>query len=192
MSEISHLATDKDIVTMGTAIISVVCLVIGGAIGFFTKYFYENKKINESKKALRQQMITNNIAPMRQAWINDLRKTSSEIIGHLQFIIQIKSLIKSRDTNAKLFYIEHRSKYYELLCQINYLELLLPANKDGSQPIESSNVKTKLENILNHLNKKTTDNNLKKTRNEIEQLSIEIKVILKKEWEVTKSLNEMK
>lgn len=137
-------------------------------------------------------MITNNIAPMRQAWINDLRKTSSEIIGHLQFIIQIKSLIKSRDTNAKLFYIEHRSKYYELLCQINYLELLLPANKDGSQPIESSNVKTKLENILNHLNKKTTDNNLKKTRNEIEQLSIEIKVILKKEWEVTKSLNEMK
>lgn len=43
MSEISHLATDKDIVTMGTAIISVVCLVIGGAIGFFTKYFYENK-----------------------------------------------------------------------------------------------------------------------------------------------------
>lgn len=153
MSEISHLATDKDIVTMGTAIISVVCLVIGGAIGFFTKYFYENKKINESKKALRQQMITNNIAPMRQAWINDLRKTSSEIIGHLQFIIQIKSLIKSRDTNAKLFYIEHRSKYYELLCQINYLELLLPANKDGSQPIESSNVKTKLENILNHLNK---------------------------------------
>lgn len=169
-----------------------VIVAVSGGIGFFLNYFLARKKIKEDKKALRQQMITNNIAPMRQAWINDLRKTSSEIIGHLQFIIQIKSLIKSGDSNANLFYIEHRSKYYELLCQINYLELLLPANKDGSQPIESSNVKTKLENILNYLNKKNTDNNLKKTKNEIEQLSIEIKIILKKEWEVTKSLNEMK
>ncbi|HGM9984215.1 TPA: hypothetical protein ACKRFB_001978 [Proteus mirabilis] len=78
MSEISHLAIDKDIVTMGTTIINIVYLVIGGAIGFLTKYFYESKKIKENKKAVRQQMITNNIAPMRQAWINDVRKISSE------------------------------------------------------------------------------------------------------------------
>lgn len=50
MSEISHLATDKDIVTMGTAIISVVCLVIGGAIGFLPSIFMRIKKSMKVKK----------------------------------------------------------------------------------------------------------------------------------------------
>ncbi|WP_265524962.1 YneF family protein, partial [Providencia rustigianii] len=81
MSDISRIATDKDIVTIVTALIGAACLLIGGAIGFFTKYFYENRKINESKKALRQQMITNNIAPMRQAWINEVRDKISELLS---------------------------------------------------------------------------------------------------------------
>ncbi|SPY60729.1 Uncharacterised protein [Providencia stuartii] len=55
-------------------------VAVSGGIGFFLNYFLARKKIKEDKKALRQQMITNNIAPMRQAWINDVRSKVSEFI----------------------------------------------------------------------------------------------------------------
>ncbi|HCT7990379.1 MULTISPECIES: hypothetical protein [Proteus] len=209
MNEVLHLATDKDIVGIWSVIINIFYLLIAGVIGGFLTNWWKRKKylldkqrleyeielsrnkIETDKKSLRQQMITNNIAPMRQAWINDLRKTSSEIISHLNFIVQIKLLIKAGDITAGSFYVEHKAKYYELLRQINYLELLLPVKEDGTVPIESDSIKNNLENILKKLSNESQNNNIKKIEREIEQLSITIRILLKKEWEVTKSLKEI-
>lgn len=136
MNEVSHLATDKDIVTMLTTIIGAICLVIGGTIGFFTKYFYENKKINESKKALRQQMITNNIAPMRQTWINEVRNKVSEF-NHQAKMIRSKIYTnfgmgnKHSEEELTRLNNEISNDFYRLNELSEILDLLLPFNIDS-------------------------------------------------------------
>lgn len=186
MSEISHLATDKDIVTMGTAIISIVCLVIGGAIGFFTKYFYENKKINESKKALRQQMITNNIAPMRQAWINDLRNTMADFLSQCEMLFFVFLLYKENrfseneidENKDKIIRIKSLMRTYR------YLVLLLPANEADSLSIKEL-LSDAMEQILSDENQ---DSDISEITTSI---SKKTQALLKREWEVTKSLKEI-
>ncbi|QXO44168.1 hypothetical protein [Morganella morganii] len=57
-----------------------VFTIMGASIGFWLNFRLSRKKLESDKKALRQQMITNNIAPMRQAWINDVRERASNFI----------------------------------------------------------------------------------------------------------------
>lgn len=186
MNEVSHLATDKDIVTMLTAIIGAICLVIGGTIGFFTKYFYENKKINESKKALRQQMITNNIAPMRQAWINDVRGKISEIItlhgytnGLLSNDNDIELFESKKEQNNAIFLNLKR-----IILLTNQLKLLLPKNE-----IEYSELIEMIDAIANSVfNHELSAESIAKINNDIIEKT---RTLLKKEWEVTKSLKEI-
>ncbi|HCT9654166.1 hypothetical protein ACS7D7_15450 [Proteus mirabilis] len=183
MNEVSHLATDKDIVTMVTAIIGAICLVIGGTIGFFTKCFYENKKINESKKALRQQMITNNIAPMRQAWINDLRKTMADFLSQCETLSLVFHLHKENrfseneiDANKdKIIRIKN------LMLTYRYLVLLLPANED-----EVTAIKNLMTGVMNCI-----INNTDTYDEDLVSISIKTQELLKREWEVTKSLKEI-
>lgn len=197
MSEISHLATDKDIVTMGTAIISIVCLVIGGAIGFFTKYFYENKKINESKKALRQQMITNNIAPMRQAWINDLRASATQYIDNMKHILSFekyKDFIQSSTNNEEF---ELRKKEYlkrieKVIYISTYMSLLLPFKNKKNTEILAENVRDKLAEIEIFLGvTEPTQDEIKQTNILLDELINDFRFLLKEEWNKTKELKEI-
>ncbi|MEX6385318.1 hypothetical protein AB6F61_20850 [Providencia hangzhouensis] len=186
MSEVSHLATDKDIVTIVTALIGAACLVIGGAIGFFTKYFYENKKINESKKALRQQMITNNIAPMRQAWINDVRKSSADIIADFHFILYTHLAYENK-SYEKLKSISDETAL-KLQYKISYLQLLLPStNRDE----KSKKIDNLIDDLMDLTYLKKGKLNKKDVDDKLEEIAICTQELLKKEWEVTKSLEEM-
>ncbi|MRF66628.1 hypothetical protein GIJ48_08945 [Escherichia coli] len=162
-------------------------VIISGGIGFFLNYFLARKKIKEDKKALRQQMITNNIAPMRQEWINDVRKSAADLLSSVHFMVvyqgndeETKELLKDRYKDETTSYQLKRT----------YLDLMLPSKKDGNDESEAENVRLKLEEINNHLNKKsilTTD----QVRKKIEECKNLIKILLKKEWDETKSLREI-
>lgn len=188
MSEVSHLATDKDIVTIVTALIGAACLVIGGVIGFFTKYFYENKKINESKKALRQQMITNNIAPMRQEWINDVRNKTSEFLSLCYVVaLTLDSDVQDALSNNQIEGNKEKFNYVTRLLSIyNNLILLLPQNED-----ESIQIKSLLEKAMNTTIEHTASKNIDDLHSLITMISNKVQSLLKKEWEVTKSLKEI-
>ncbi|MEX6144594.1 hypothetical protein AB6G26_10760 [Providencia hangzhouensis] len=189
MSEISHLATDKDIVTMGTAIIGAICLVIGGAIGFFTKYFYENKKINESKKSLRQQMITNNIAPMRQAWINDLRSSVAGYLSDVYFIYVYES--SSEGDGKKELKNEWMKRNISFLEKYNYIYLLLPFSRENKIEEKAESLRAsllKLNEMISN-SKKTLESDI---YNEIKNARELTKLLLKEEWDETQSLKEIK
>lgn len=183
MNEVSHLATDKDIVTMLTAIIGAVCLVFGGAIGFFTKYFYENKKINESKKALRQQMITNNIAPMRQAWINDLRKTMADFLSQCETFSLVLYLHEENSFSENKFDANKDKiiRIKNLMLTYRYLVLLLPVNE-----AEATVIKGLMTDVMNRIINDTDIYD-----KDLVLISAKTQELLKREWEVTKSLKEI-
>ncbi|HCD1132967.1 hypothetical protein KDV25_18170 [Morganella morganii] len=190
MSEIPSLATDKDIVNMVTALIGGLCLVIGGAIGFFTKYFYESKKIKENKKALRQQMITNNIAPMRQEWINTLRTSSSE------YFTDINLIVIYQNSKDEKFRDEFRSQYTSAVLNYQFkysnLDLMLPFKREGNDENEAEKVRKKLEELDNYFrvdkDKRPSPKIIKSKIKECREL---LKTLLKKEWDETKSLKEI-
>ncbi|WP_272680674.1 hypothetical protein [Providencia sp. PROV129] len=206
MSEISRLATtDKDIVDMWSVIIKIVYTLIAGAIGGACTFWWNRKKyllakqkleheiessrakIEADKKLLRQQMITNNIAPMRQAWINNVRSQISEIIATSDFTRTYLHDFKSDDKmfedereRLKLV-VEHGSNAIRALHNI---KLLLPIN-ESDYSLLIGDLKELSENIIsNSLNKTDRDNLVDKITNDSRKL-------LKKEWEVTKSLKEI-
>lgn len=194
MSEISSLATDKDIVDMATALIGAFCLVIGGAIGFFTKYFYENKKINESKKALRQQMITNNIAPMRQEWINDLRSKAS------RFFVMVDIIASCRQANYlgnTAFIDKFKDSFTTSLMEKYELELYLTMALPFSRDNHEETIPDIIRNHLAYISKNTSHetNWHKKKLDEIDDVvtccANHFKVLFKNEWNETKSLKEI-
>lgn len=197
MNEVSHLATDKDIVTMLTAIIGAICLVIGGTIGFFTKYFYENKKINESKKALRQQMITNNIAPMRQAWINDVREKASLFLAnagaiqdHMEYIEELKkNHTKEEYEVLESRFFEKIDKNDELYVQ---LKLLLPFENGDNKEELAVNTMNSLKIVYDTIgfNNQTKEEIIENNK-EIDNCAEKFKILLKDEWNKTKSLKEL-
>ncbi|MBG6028371.1 hypothetical protein I5F10_12385 [Proteus mirabilis] len=189
MNEVSHLAIDKDIVTMLTAIIGAICLVIGGAIGFFTKYFYESKKLKENKKALRQQMITNNIAPMRQEWINDLRKSCADYFSDINLIIVYTN---SKNDEFKLeMREEYKSRMFSLSKKFVYIDLLLPFKRDNNEEVEAEEFRDSLSEVNSFFNSTEEKPSLKDMKKHIADSREKLKKLLKKEWEETKSLREI-
>ncbi|HEK2000883.1 TPA: hypothetical protein ACNH9C_000566 [Proteus mirabilis] len=189
MNEVSHLATDKDIVTMLTAIIGAICLVIGGAIGFFTKYFYESKKLKENKKALRQQMITNNIAPMRQEWINDLRKSCADYFSDINLIIVYTN---SKNDEFKLeMREEYKSRMVSLSKKFVYIDLLLPFKRDNNEEVEAEEFRDSLSEVNSFFNSTEDKPSFNDMKKHIADSREKLKKLLKKEWEETKSLREI-
>ncbi|EML0364719.1 hypothetical protein RI835_004137 [Providencia rettgeri] len=162
-------------------------VAVSGGIGFFLNYFLARKKIKEDKKAIRQQMITNNIAPMRQAWISEVRVKISEFISTSNFARIYMHDLKSDD---KLFsnenerhrlIVEHCSKSVMALCS---LKLLLPVNEDDY---------SLLVDDLTKINENVNTNSLsdEERKNLVNKIINQSRKLLKKEWEVTKSLNEI-
>lgn len=195
MSEISHLATDKDIVTIVTALIGAACLVIGGAIGFFTKYFYENKKINESKKALRQQMITNNIAPMRQEWINELRNKGAEYISNVDQIIGFEKYKHKYNKNSNEYkndYLIHLDRILKTDILRTYIILMLPFKNDKKdEPLAEKLGETLSKiNYFIGINNPTNEQIIEASSN-LDKLVVDFKELLKFEWDKTKELKEI-
>lgn len=197
MSEIPHIVTDKDIVSMLLDLSNIISVLIGGVIGFIAKYLLEFKKMKEDKKAIRQQMITNNIAPMRQAWINDLRRAAVEFSAASEKTYfyfknyQYEQLIPFRDEKElfNLLYstIENlRKEYFKL-------DLLLPSTNEFRAESLADEIRICMKYIVDYFD---TGNNYsalneKQFDERIEVLNNKIKKLLKNEWEVTKSLKEI-
>ncbi|SQI34672.1 Uncharacterised protein [Providencia alcalifaciens] len=186
----SHLSTDKDIVVM----IGAFCMLIGGIIGFFAKYFIELKKMKEAKKSIRQQMITNNIAPMRQAWINDVRNKASDFLSNCYFILSYQlakgnnnqHFIQDFEEILKRELIRHSELFF-------YLQMALPFsrgvnNEDVSEAIRI-HIKYINENLSSHSS--VTQERHDDIFRVISCCSNNFKVLFKNEWNETKSLKEI-
>ncbi|WP_368899655.1 hypothetical protein [Morganella morganii] len=168
-----------------------VFTIIGTGLGFWLNFRLSRKKLESDKKALRQQMITNNIAPMRQQWINDVRVKSAELLSDLHFILVCKTLKnKDNDRSEKLI-----KKGLDLLptiqYKLTYLEILLPSSDDESLSNELSGIRHCLNILMSLSYLPDEDVDKKYAFDTISTAIICIRNILKKEWEVTKSLKEI-
>lgn len=186
-------------------VISVIVIVSGG-IGFLLNYFLARKKINEDRKSVRQQMITNNIAPMRQQWINDLRKTSSEFISDVN-VIYSYYIDKADGVKNPIMSDKIDDITLSATIKISYLDLLLPFKNENREEIEAEKVREDIFKLYNYASNKEEkqsedkgensnkgskdDNETDEFTNTIEALRKSLKILLKKEWEVTKSLSEI-
>lgn len=207
MSEISRLATtDKDIVDMWSVIIKIVYTLIVGAIGGACTFWWNRKKylldkqkleheiessiakIESDKKSIRQQMITNNIAPMRQEWINDVRNKTSEFLSLCYVVaLTLDSDVQDALSNNQIEGNKEQFNYITRLLSIyNNLILLLPQNED-----ESIQIKSLLEKAMSTTIEHTASKNIDDLHRLITMISNKVQSLLKKEWEVTKSLKEI-
>jgi len=197
MSDVSHLATDKDIASMLLDLSNIISVLIGGAIGFIAKYFLEFKKMKEDKKSIRQQMITNNIAPMRQEWIEKIRDNYTLFLKSIEFhqyILYfrdhpiITSVYNDKEVDQMMLenVKEFRHRYYTL-------DILLPSTNHDREEILAEQIRQKIENLIecfrDNGTKETIEFNILELQ--IKSISQDIKELLKKEWEVTKSLKEI-
>ncbi|WP_272688105.1 hypothetical protein [Providencia sp. PROV063] len=207
MSEISHLATDKDIVDMWSVIIKIIYTLIAGAIGGACTFWLSRKKyllakqkleheiessrakIEADKKSIRQQMITNNIAPMRQEWINDLRKSSASLFSDLNIIATYQH------SDNKEFKDTIRDEYYKRVFNVgkglSYVDLLLPFKKDGNDELEAEKVRELLIDINRCISIDRDTSSAEEVKSKIKECRGNLKMLLKKEWEVTKHLKEI-
>ncbi|OQP28734.1 hypothetical protein B2H99_02270 [Morganella morganii] len=168
-----------------------VFTIIGTGLGFWFNFKLSRKKLESEKKALRQQMITNNIAPMRQAWINDLRLTSSQFISEAIFISAYHTYKKnkSKDENEDN---DEEKKFNEMKVSIirttTYLDLLLPSKTEKNKEKEAQKIRKIMKELIfcNEKNMSPEEFNQK-----VINIKIELRSLLKKEWEVTKSLKEI-
>ncbi len=225
MSEISLLATNKDIVDMWSVIIKIIYTLVAGAIGGVCAFWWSRKKyllakqkleheiessrakIEADKKSISQQMITNNIAPMRQAWINDVRSKVSEFIhDSLTLRVEVLAYILHAQKN-KPIPITPESREYILFSKINfgsrYLDVLLPFNlpeEERNEEIAESlrkniiDIRWNFDEIFSSFDEGKY-HNLEGNMDNILGLSNEAiensKKLLLQEWRVTKSLSKI-
>ncbi|HFT2419667.1 TPA: hypothetical protein ACHWIX_004569, partial [Providencia stuartii] len=151
--------------------------------------------------------ITNNIAPMRQAWINDVRSKVSEFIhDSLTLRVEVLAYILHAQKN-KPIQITPESREYILFSKINfgsrYLDVLLPFNlpeEDRNEEIAESlrkniiDIRWNFDEIFSSFDNGIYDN-LEPYLNKVLSLSDEAiensKKLLLQEWRVTKSLSEI-
>lgn len=195
-----------------TAFTAILGAVLGSGITFwFSRQNYKlakeklekenaitQAKIEADKKALRQQMITNNIAPMRQAWINNLRDKAGEYIVNANYAIGFEKFIKNSPMK------QSDSKKYDLLYD-NYLnrilktdslyiliKLLLPFDNNSNNEELADKVSLTLNEVNDFLGKEApTTEEINNAEENLNKLADELKILLKQEWMVTKSLKEI-
>lgn len=192
------------------AIVSV-STILGGIIGFCWNAFYKSKKMKADKKALTQQMITNNIAPMRQAWINDLRKNISDFnmnakIARFEICKYFGSGRKFSNSELKIAEKKILEGYYKLNELAEYLNLLLPFSIEGenarkeeyADAVRDGIEKTikAFDTLLTSISNKSNDEKLyieaaNTITSSINNVSEMAKQLLLQEWRVTKSLKEL-
>lgn len=208
MSGMSSLATDKDIASMLLDLSNIISVLVGGVLGFIAKYFLEFKKMKADKKSLRQQMITNNIAPMRQEWINDLRKSSAKFIStsaklnNKIFDLEILKNKFNPDINdhPTIEILNTIVEISELIFKLNelytYVNILLPFSSKDNNEYRAERLRSCMKIICNSAKILISDKSSAMAHmnmaNKIHQyLENHTMKLLKKEWEVTKSLKEI-
>ncbi|MCM2366516.1 hypothetical protein AAFQ97_09605 [Proteus terrae] len=179
-------------VAVGIALTAVG--LIGGAIGASIRFLIDNKKIANDKKSIHQQMITNNIAPMRQEWINDIRNKSSVFLSNCDFIIGYKL---AKFTKEEDFIEKYRDSFKKSLFRHSelylYLKMALPFSRDGNNEVVSDAIRSHLEYINDRLNERIgiTSEIHDEIINAIQCCAENFKILLKNEWNETKSLKEI-
>lgn len=174
-----------------------VFTIIGAGLGFWLNFRLSRKKLESDKKALRQQMITNNIAPMRQEWINDLRTSATQYIDNMKHILSFekyKDLIQS-NTNNNEFELR-RDKYLKKIERVvyisTYMSLLLPFKNEKNTETLAENVRNTLTKIEIFLSiPEPTQDEIKQTNILLDKLINDFRFLLKEEWNKTKELKEI-
>ncbi|HHR5902418.1 TPA: hypothetical protein ACS7XC_003371 [Providencia alcalifaciens] len=182
---------------VAVGIVLTIVGLIGGAIGASVRILIDNKKIENEKKSLRQQMITYNIAPMRQAWINDVRSKISLFLSNsvsIQDHDEHRNALKKKYSNEEFHKLEEEffrklEKNDELYIS---LKLLLPYENEKNKEKLAVEAMAYLDlvydtlGVLNPTNKQIIDGNKK-----IKICTEKFKFLLKDEWNKTKSLSEI-
>ncbi|HGN1931971.1 TPA: hypothetical protein ACKRW7_000132 [Providencia rettgeri] len=178
-----------------------VFTIIGGFIGAHIKnkrekekYELEKQKIESDKKSIRQQMITNNIAPMRQEWINDIRSKATKFLSLIDYMALYQNSHDSDDEEWKL----RMKKIFDdnaLLVDELYLYLLvaLPFSREEKKEEIAESIRKKITGLYKRLqyDKTLPDEDYEKILTDIHSCLEDVKLLLKKEWEETKSLKEI-
>jgi len=110
--------------------------LIGGIAGWFLNKYFNAKSFEAETQRLRQQMITNNIAPMRQAWINNVRDALTEYL----------------EANIKYCFSYTKMDFNPLAIKSNYIQIqVLQAKLKLMLP--DPNKEMLAYNLLNSINK---------------------------------------
>ncbi|WP_025152248.1 hypothetical protein [Morganella morganii] len=166
-----------------------VFTIIGAGLGFWLNFRLSRKKLESDKKALRQQMITNNIAPMRQEWINDLRSKVATYISSTKYVLNFKhrnAPSTFNDDNPMYLYFREMARVSDEAQQ--YIDLVLPENANNKDP-EADEIRFimgEVDELLSTDSYEYVDVIIL-----LDRCAQETKTLLKKEWEVTKSLKEI-
>ncbi|HAT3807769.1 TPA: hypothetical protein I8608_000568 [Morganella morganii] len=185
-----------------------VFTIIGAALGFWLNFRLSRKRLESDKKNLRQQMITNNIAPMRQEWINDLRKSAANFIStsvKLNNTIHELGILINRfnpdiqdEPTPEILNTTHIIG--ELIFKLNelytYINILLPFSSRDNDEYRAEKLRLCMKIICDSTKSLTLDRNSHTIHtnmaNKIHKyLELHAMKLLKKEWEVTKSLKEI-
>ncbi|HHN8387491.1 TPA: hypothetical protein ACRRWX_003139 [Morganella morganii] len=174
-------------------VISAIVIVSGG-VGFFLNYFLARKKINEDRKSVRQQMITNNIAPMRQQWINDLRKKTSRLFAVIDILSSYKLAVQIKNHSfTTAFKKTFETALVEQKELTTYLQMALPFSRNDHKEDISDIIRNHLKTIDTELQYKGVwdKNKSDEILDMVTCCANNFKVLFKNEWNETKSLKEI-
>ena len=151
-------------------------------------------KIEADKKALCQQMITNNIAPMRQEWINDLRKKASRLFAVIDILSSYKLAVQIKNHSfTTAFEKTFETALVEQKELTAYLKMALPFSRNDHKEDISDIIRNHLTTIDTELSYKGEWNQNKSDEvlNMATCCANNFKVLFKNEWNETKSLKEI-
>lgn len=174
---------------VSVGIVLTIVGLIGGAIGASVRFLIDNKKIENEKKALRQQMITNNIAPMRQKWINELREKIARFLAIATYLRRCNTEGNKENISNDVYYLRFLEKVDEFYSVYYSIEIMLPSQKEKNKEELSESIRESLNKIRELITNSTTTNKI--LNDTINRDLVKIRNLLKQEWEVTKSLKEI-
>ncbi len=187
-----------DVLLSNLPFLITIFIVIGGA----TVTFLSNRKSVESQNKLainaKEAEHENKVSEFRHQWIQDVRECGADIcqlVHDIQFLIVFRNVDKSNfeqamkndDTaSVKLLgqriqenynqLVETRSKYFRTMSKLKLL-----FKRDEPETTTLFDTLSSVGELFYDLEKTHIDNK------KVETITTELQVILKAEWEVTKS-----
>lgn len=152
------------------------------------------QKMESDKKSTYQQMITNNIAPMRQEWINDLRSKASRFFVLVDIISSCREAMYNDDyAFIEIFKDTLITSVMERKELKLYLTMALPFSRDKHEEKIPDIIRNHLTYIDKSISHKTIWNKgkLEEIDNIVTCCANHFKVLFKNEWDETKSLKEI-
>lgn len=124
---------------------------------------------------------------MRQAWINEVRNLASEYLSDVNFVV----VYDGNDKKTKDMLMDvYKEKALSYQLKYSRLDLMLPFQREGNDEREAEDVRNKLYEINDYFNNGSTLTS-SDMKDKIKECRALLKILLKKEWEVTKSLREI-